>query len=245
MKKIIEIMYKNAQENDDIIKEIYTFTHTVMVKSKRLGISSQWAGFPGEINNCQKYACYDHFIGKKVSDTFLELINGSPREVSIAMATLNSVIPIPDNIKAGNVFDELYPIVKNEKTVFIGHFPRAEKWKREGLDISIVELVPRPGDIHWNKADKVLEESSIVFITGITLLNKTFMDVIKKTPNAIYRVLMGPTVAVLKEFLDFGIDFVGGTYIENEDLAIKYWQRGGAGMRKAPKGAVRSIFISK
>lgn len=244
MKKIFNMLYEKVLKNDAIIKEIYAFTHTVMVKSKRLGISSQWSGFPGEVNNCQSYPCYDRFIGKNVSEAFSELINGSPLEVSIAMACINSCLPKPDKILTGNVFDILYKEVKKSKTAFIGHFPRAEKWRREGLDISIIELIPRPGDIRWDESESALENSDIVFITGVTFLNKTFKEVIEKTPNAKYRVLMGPSAPVVPELFDYGIQILGGTYIEDEELALKYWQRGGAGMRKAPKGAVSSMFIS-
>jgi len=243
MEKIFNMLYEKVKRDDAIIKEIYTFSHTVMVKSKRLGISSQWSGFPGEVNDCQNYSCYDRFIGKKVSETFSELINGSPLEVSIAMACINGCLPKPNKIMTGNVFDILYKEVKTSKTAFIGHFPRAEKWRKEGLDISIIELVPRPGDIRWDEAEKVLNRVEIVFITGITFLNKTFNEVIKMTPNAKYRALMGPSAPVAPDLFNNGVNIIGGTYIEDEELAIKYWQRGGAGMRKAPKGAVQSLFI--
>lgn len=244
MKYIIDILEGYIKNKTYKLKEIYTFTHTVLVKSKNMGISSQWLGFPWEVPECQRYPVYDFLIGMDVYRAFNILIDGSPIEVSMAMACFNSTVDIPTNANEGNVFDLIYPYCKGRNIVFIGHFPRANKWRMEGLNVNIVELIPREEDIDWRESADILNKADIVFITGIALLNDTIEMIIDRTKHAMFRILMGPTVPVIPELFNIGVHIIGGTFIIKEREAVCYWQRGGAGARKAPKGCLKSVYIS-
>jgi hypothetical protein len=99
-------------------------------------------------------------------------------------------------------------------------------------------------DIHWKDSKPVLRDAEIVFITGLTLLNDTFFEVLERTPRAKYRVLLGRTVPLSPIFFDYGIHLVGSTRVSDASRAIRYAQHGGTSLREAPPGALRNINIT-
>jgi hypothetical protein len=133
--------------------------------------------------------------------------------------------------------------MKQEPTCFIGHFEEGAKLRVEGCPVTIVELVPRPGDVHWDDADEPLSRASLVFLTGLTLLNNTFDQVIARTPNARLRILMGPTVPQSAQFLHRGIHVVGGTTIVRPESVLRYFQYGGTSIKRIPKDAITRFNI--
>lgn len=160
-----------------------------------------------------------------------------------AMACLNAGIRTPKRSHYGDAILHMSERIKQEPSCFIGHFDTGARWRAAGYPVTIVELVPRDKDIHWRDADQPLREAAIVFITGLTLLNGTFQEVIERTPNAGIRVLVGPTVPVSARLFDYGVQVVGGTSVRNADRLLGYLQYGGATMKRAPLGAVERFNI--
>jgi len=135
-------------------------------------------------------------------------------------------------------------LVKTMSSCFIGHFKEGAAWRDQGSPVTIVELEPRPGDVHWDDAGPALADAEIVFITGLTLINGTFQEVVDRTPKAKYRVLMGPTVPPSPVFYDYGIHLIGSTVVADLEKVVRYCQLGGTSIAKTPDGAIRKINIT-
>lgn len=202
-----------------------------------------------EVGNCgpARHLSYmGDMIGKPVLNVVPALFaSGQDIKVTAGMAILSGAVPLPQNLREGNAETPFEEMTHNMVTCFIGHFPMAERWRSEGRPVHIVELRPGEGDIHWNDSREVLSRAELVFITGLTLINGTFEEVIRRTPQAKQRVLMGPTVPPSEVFLDYGIDLVGSTVVCDEKAAVRYYQHGGAGIKDAPAGALKTVNISR
>jgi hypothetical protein len=164
--------------------------------------------------------------------------------LSLIKACLNASLPVPKGVFEANAVDPFAEMIAHCPSCFIGHFNQAEVWRAKGYPVTIVELQPRPGDVHWNDSKPALRDAEIVFITGLTLINGTFLEVLNRTPRARYRVLLGPTVPCSPLFFDYGIHLVGSTFISDASLAIPYCQHGGTSIAKAPPGALRRINLT-
>ena len=160
-----------------------------------------------------------------------------------AMACLNGSIRPARSTFNGNALMPFGRLVQHTPTCFIGHFEEGAKWRDLGWPVTIVELSPRPGDIHWLDADEALAQCKIVFMTGLTLLNDTFEQVIDRTPNATLRVLMGPTVPPSAALLKYGIHVVGGTRVIHFEKLLRYFQYGGTSIKKVPGGTIERFNI--
>jgi uncharacterized protein len=165
-------------------------------------------------------------------------------ELGLVEACLNASLPVPENLFEANALDLLGDLLPKCPSCFIGHFTQAEAWRAQGWPVNIIELNPGPGDIHWNDARPVLREAEIVFITGLTLLNGTFLEVLDRTPNAQYRVLLGPTVPCSPVLFEYGVHLIGSTFISDLPLLVEYFARGGGGIGRAPSGALRKVVLT-
>ncbi|WP_027360218.1 DUF364 domain-containing protein [Desulforegula conservatrix] len=242
-----------ARIHDNIeIWEISIFRHWIMALSAKYGLCCYIPDSPGiemppipdgfDMANPQM----ESWEGRDVREAVAELLpQNDILSRSTGLALLNSVLPDPDGIYDGEsqlFFEEK---ARHLKTCFIGHFRQAAEWREKGFPVTIVELDPKPGDIHWNDAAGVLGECDMVFITGLTLINDTFEQVIDLTPKAKERILFGPTVPFCDFWFDYGITTVGSTRILMPDLAREFFAANGSSVSRAPFGALKKVNISR
>ena len=80
-------------------------------------------------------------------------------------------------------------------------------------------------------------------MTGLTLVNGTFGEVIDRTPRAETRIVMGPTVPMTPSLFKLGAHWVGTTTIQDADAALRYFGMGGGSVMYAPAGALRKVNL--
>ncbi|HEX2957744.1 MAG TPA: DUF364 domain-containing protein [Chitinispirillaceae bacterium] len=242
-------MIKNLLDSlnmDATISEVYIFYNWVIVRSIRYAMSTLLRGMPGLLEPQGMNTYMGDIIGKSVLDIADEYLKSQETlKRAVGMATLKSLLPVPKCFLEGNAIDHYREFARVHPTCFIGHFAEAESWRAEGDPVNIIELFPRPGDIHWNDSHKILAEAELVLMTGLTIVNGTFDEAVRRTPRAKYRVIMGPTVPLSPVLFDYGVDQIGGTIIQDPEKSIHYCSLGGGSIANAPAGALRKINLVK
>jgi uncharacterized protein len=236
----------DTADNKAVITDVSIFLNWVIVKSSSSAMSTMLNGMPGLIDPQGMKTYMGDIIGKNALEVASEyLASRETLKRAVGMAALKSILPLPLHLSEGNAIDKHLDFAREHPTCFIGHFMEAEIWRNEGYPVNIIELFPRQGDIHWDNSHAILAEAELVLMTGLTLVNDTFDEVIKRTPKAHLRVIMVPTVPVSPVLFDFGLDQIGGTIIENEELTLNYCRLGGGSIAHAPDGALRKINLLK
>ncbi len=226
------------------LTDLHIFTHWVIAQTARPAMCT-FVRDPNPAETCWLNTYLGDWIDRPVDEIAGHFADADdPLRMALIMASLNGSIPEPEGLFESNAMAPFSVLVKELRSCFIGHFNEAENWRAQGHPVTIVELQPRPGDIHWNNAKPTLREAELVFITGLTLLNDTFLEVIDRTPRAKYRILMGPTVPCSAVFFDYGVHLVGATRVNNVALALRYCQLGGTSVGKAPPGAIRMVNLT-
>ena len=244
--------------NREILSRLLAELPQPVPQLQNLHISLHWV-----IAHCDRYAmatflrpykpgdtCYQNsYLGDQLGRPVTDLADSfadsdDSLRLGLIKACLNASLPLPKGLFHANAVEPFAEMVKHCRTCFIGHFIQAEIWRDQGHPVTIIELQPRPGDIHWNDSKTALRNAELVFITGLTLLNDTFLEVIARTPHAKYRVLLGPTVPFNPLFFDYGIHLIGSTFISDVAVAIRYCQHGGTSVRKAPRGALCRVSLT-
>lgn len=226
------------------LDDLHIFTHWVIARCQRPAMSTLFREHCPDDTCCRNTYLGDH-VGRPVAEIIADLAGSNdPLRMALCMACLNGSLPLPPDLFEANAMAPFEERIKRRRSCFIGHFHEAETWRAQGYPVTIVELQPRPGDVHWNDSKPALREAEMVFITGLTLLNDTFREVIDRTPKAVYRVLMGPTVPCSPVFFDYGVHLIGSTLIADAGLAIRYCQLGGTSVGKAPPGALRKVNLT-
>jgi uncharacterized protein (DUF4213/DUF364 family) len=229
-------------DNLAVITDVNIYLNWVVVKSLDYAMSTLFLDMPGLEKPCGMNTFMGDIIGKKAIEIAEEfLLSKESLKVSVGMACLKSILPHIQVFDEGNAIDRHREEAHTRPTCFIGHFNEAEKWRSEGDPVNIIELFPRPGDIHWNDSHEILAKAELVFLTGLTLVNNTFDEVIRRTPKAKHRIIMGPTVPMSTVLFDFGVDHIGVTLIKDPVATIVYCSRGGGSIAHAPKGALQKV----
>jgi len=228
------------------IEEIRIYTNWVLVKTGKWSLSTYFHDMPGFIDSMGMDTWMGNWIGRPARAAALELL--ASREIlkrSVGMACLKSLLPEPPVTISGSAIDLVAPAAARVPTCFVGYFKTAALWREQGYPVTIVELFPRPGDVHWDEADEVLRKAELVLMTGLTVVNETLEAVIRRTPSARMRIIMGPTVPASPALFDYGIDVLGITQIDNVELMSGYALLGGGSIAYAPAGALRSLNMAR
>jgi len=243
-----EMIRRIATDADPVpvIEEIRIYANWVLVKTGKWSLSTYFRGMPGFTEAMGMGIWMGNWICRPAREAALELL--ASREIlkrSVGMACLKSLLPEPAATIAGGAIELVASAAACVPTCFIGYFKTAALWREQGYPVTIVELFPRPGDISWDKADKVLRKAELVLMTGLTVVNETLEAVIRRTPSARLRILMGPTVPASTALFDYGIDVLGITQIDHVELMSGYALLGGGSIANAPAGALRSLNMAR
>lgn len=74
---------------------------------------------------------------------------------------------------------------------------------------------------------KVLPDSDVIIVTGLTLINNTIDDILKVANPKAKVIVVGPTANILPKVLfDHGVDIIGATKYSNPELLFKLISEG-------------------
>lgn len=143
-------------------------------------------------------------------------------EASLGIATINSMIDIPvDQCKNENAFYTLCRKGADKKVAIVGHFPFVEKLKPLVKELFVLELNPRAGDIHADQAQSILPQCDVIGISGTTLINHTFDQVLQHCRKDAFKIMIGPSTPMTPVLFDHGIDVVAGSRVIEPDSVYR------------------------
>jgi len=233
-----------SAERQQVIEDIRIYTNWVLVKTGKWSLSTIFRGMPGLGDKPGMDSWMGDWLGKPALESALTLLSSKETlSRAVGMACLKSLLPVPTSIMSGNAVQMVEAAAAKVPTCFIGYFKEAAQWREMGRPVNIVELYPRPGDIHWNDAEEVLGEAQIVLMSGLTVVNETLAEVIRRTPKAKVRVMMGPTVPPSPVLFDCGLDLLGVTLVSDWKLMARYAELGGGSIAYSPAGALEKINL--
>ncbi len=243
-REILSRLLAQLPEPAPRLQELHISLHWVIVNCARHAMATFLrAGNP--LDACCQPSYLGDQLGRPVTEIAARFADSDDAlRLGLINACLNGSLPLPPDLFEANAVDPFAEFIKRARTCFIGHFPQAETWRDRGHPVTIIELQPRNGDVAWADSKPVLRDAEIVFITGRTLLNGTFLEVLDRTPRARYRVLLGRAVPFSPLFFEYGIHLVGATQVCDAALALRYCQHGGTSVRNAPPGALRQVNVT-
>jgi uncharacterized protein (DUF4213/DUF364 family) len=148
----------------------------------------------------------------------------SPRilEASIGMAAFNALLDV--NEAACTELNAEEVIVQRgtgRRVAIVGHFPFVERARQVAKVCWILELRPRPGDLPAVQAEDVLPQADVVALTGTSLLNHTFDDLIALCRPESFVVVLGASTPLSPILLDRGVDAISGTKVVDVPAVLR------------------------
>jgi uncharacterized protein (DUF4213/DUF364 family) len=119
-----------------------------------------------------------------------------------------------DDGSACEAFSAYKSAVTGKKVAVIGHFPNLEQTISQVCTLSILERAPQPGDYPDPACEYILPEQDFVFITGVTLINKTLPRLLELSKNA-QIVMVGPSVPITPILFKYGVYDLAGFVVKD------------------------------
>ena len=170
--------------------------------------------------------------GKSLRDVAALVKSWDMLQASAGMAAVNAWFNSPEKMDAlgiggdgkektgtgDSVFDEPMDALAGKKVAVIGHFPYIEKRLGGICRLSVLEREPEGADYLDSACEYLLPEQDYVFITGMTLTNKTLPRLLALSENA-KTILVGPSSPITPLLFDRGVDSIAGFYVTDAELA--------------------------
>ena len=150
------------------------------------------------------------------------LRSSSTLEASIGMAAFNALLEVDEGTGIEiNAEDVILERGTDRRVAIVGHFPFTERVRRAATKCWVVELHPRPGDLPAERATEVLPQADVVALTGTSLINHTFDDLIRLCRPDAFVILLGGSTPLAPVLFDCRVDAVAGTQVVDVPAALR------------------------
>jgi len=148
-------------------------------------------------------------------------------EAAIGMATINSLLDVDLHRCAElNAADLILEKGEGTNVVIVGHFPFLPRVRERAKALWVIEKSPSEGDYPEIEADRFIPQADVVAITGTSLTNHTFEQLLALCPPKAYVVMLGDTVPLSPVLFDYGVDALSGTSVVDATLALRCVSQG-------------------
>jgi uncharacterized protein (DUF4213/DUF364 family) len=142
-------------------------------------------------------------------------------EASIGMAAFNALLEVDESACTDlNAEEVIVEHGTGRRVAVVGHFPFVDRVRQLAETCWVLELHPRPGDLAAGLAAEVLPQADVVALTGTSLLNHTFDDLIALCRPEAFVVLLGASAPLSPVLLERGVDAVSGTKVVDVPAAL-------------------------
>jgi uncharacterized protein (DUF4213/DUF364 family) len=150
------------------------------------------------------------------------LLSSDLLRAGIGMAAYNALLDVDEAACVEVNAEEL--IVQQgagRRVAIVGHFPFVERVRQTANDCWVLELHPRPGDLAAERAAEILPRADVVALTGTSLLNHTFDDLIAMCRPEAFVVLLGASAPLSPILLERGVDAISGTRVVDVPAVLR------------------------
>lgn len=142
-------------------------------------------------------------------------------QASIGMAAFNALLDVDESLCTDlNAEQLILERGAGKRVAVIGHFPFVDQVRQAAETCWVLELRPRPGDLPAASADEVLPQADVVALTGTSLLNHTFDELVALCRRDAFVVVLGASAPLSPILLDRGVDAVSGTRVVDVPVAV-------------------------
>lgn len=150
------------------------------------------------------------------------LRSSSTIEASVGMAAFNALLNV-DEARCTEINAQQVILQRGagRRVAIVGHFPFVEQVRQTAAECWVLELNPHPGDLPAEQAGRVLPQADVVALTGTSLINHTFDDLIGLCNPDAFVVLLGGSAPLTPVLFDCGVSAVAGTRVVDVPAAVR------------------------
>jgi hypothetical protein len=233
-------------ERDALVKDVQigVFWTAVALDDERCGLASTIAERDCAGGSAMPDA--GELAGMSGRDLAGWLLAGSSLQASVGMAACNALLDVPqERCRELNAEELVVERGAGRKVAIVGHFPFVERVQREAETCWVLEQNPRAGDLPARRALDVLPAADVIAITGTTLINGTFEELIGLCRPESYVLVLGPSTPLTPVLFDAGVDAVSGTLVVDPERVVRSARQGASFRQIKRNGGVRLLTMER
>jgi uncharacterized protein (DUF4213/DUF364 family) len=136
-------------------------------------------------------------------------------QTGIGAAAVNALLPRqPDAWREMNAEKVIVEYGAGKRVAMVGHFPFTAQLRDRVGHLDVLEKQPRPGDLPAEAAPEVVPYADVLAITGTTLLNGTFSELLALSSPSAKMIVLGPSTFLSPVLFDYGVHILCGSIVE-------------------------------
>jgi uncharacterized protein (DUF4213/DUF364 family) len=207
------------------VRRVLIGVHWTAVCGRSCGMASTLTGENLPFSHLDEVGNYHRHSAQELAQLAL---SENHFECSIGMAAINSLLsPDPQDLQELNAYDWIFSNCPGQDVAIVGHFPFVDKVRSLARNLWVLEKNPRPGDIPTENSAEYLSKAQIIAITGSSLVNHSFSDVLTMCNPSATIMVLGPSTPFSPVLFDHGVSILSGSCVVDEQLALINIEQGG------------------
>jgi uncharacterized protein (DUF4213/DUF364 family) len=166
-----------------------------------------------------------------------------PMETAIGMATINALLPMQEELWVdGNAEEVIAQHGAGKRVALVGHFPFIPRIRERVGDLLVLEQQPRGEELPAEAAHRVIPRADVVALTGTTLLNHTFQELMALCRPWTLVLVLGPSTPLSPVMFDYGVHLLSGSVVEDVEAVVRAVSQG-ANFRQIHQHGVRLVTM--
>ncbi len=162
------------------------------------------------------------FSGRPADLVARYFLSAHPLEAGVGLATINAIINQPrEDFLPGDPL-EIIGLQPEDKVAMIGYFePLARRMKGKISELWVFERTEGRFAEALTEAEMAdyLPQATVAIVTAVTLINKSFEEILALLKQAREIVLLGPSTPLLPEaFEDYPVTLLSGLLVKSEGI---------------------------
>ena len=171
--------------------------------------------------------------------------SASAMETALGIATINALLPKNDEWPADvNAEEVIAQQGAGKRVVLVGHFPFVPRLRERVGRLWVLEQQPRAEDLPTDAASEVIPQADVLAITGTTLINHTFDDLVALRRADALVLVLGPSTPLSPVLFDHGVHILSGAVVTNVATVLRAVSQG-ANFRQVHRQGVRLVTMQK
>jgi uncharacterized protein (DUF4213/DUF364 family) len=167
-------------------------------------------------------------------------------EASIGLAAINALLDVDEDACVElNAEQVILEQGTGQGVVVVGHFPFIPRVREAARQLWVLEKRPGEGDLPAEAASEIIPQADVVAITGTSLINHTFEELVGLCRPEAFILVLGPTTPLSPVLFDYGASVISGTLVTDSETVLCYVSQGASFRQIKRSKGVKLLTLAK
>ena len=223
--EILSALLKLMPKEPVPVRKVLVGVHWVLVCSQHCGLASTLVNV--EPHGHSRVRDVGMLHQKSAQELAGWVLLDNLLEASLGMAALNSLLEVEESrLEQVNAEEVIKEKGEGKHVVIVGHFPFIERIKSGMQSCRVIEKQPFGDDFPEEAAREFIPRAQVVAITGTAFINHTMEGLLSLCRSDASVLVLGPSTPLAPQLFKFGISFLSGARVIDEEAAWLTIQQG-------------------